>query len=199
MYPTQHDITDANIAWAIDTLKGMLSAGNQVLIVSKPKGSLIWTLVEALAEWKDQILFRFTIGAMDDTILRFWEPGAPDFNNRFASLQIAHSNGFATSVSMEPMLETELDDIQDLVDTLNPYVTDSIWLGKANKLIERLGENGFTDEIHAIWAHRLMESQTDERILELYDRMKDYDKIKWKESIKAVVGIEAPAEIGMDV
>jgi hypothetical protein len=36
---------------------------------------------------------------------------------------------------------------------------------------------------------RIEQEQTDERITELYERLKDMPKVCWKESIKEVVGL----------
>lgn len=199
MFPTTHDITGENLTEALTVLKKMLASGNQVLIVSKPHTWVVFQLVQELASYKDQILFRFSIGTWDDEMLSLWEPGAPSFTERFASLQMAHQHGFKTSISMEPLLETDEDAVIDLYETLAPYVTDSIWIGKANRLLERLKANGYDTLMYTVPAGDLIASQSDERILALYERMKDYSKVKWKESIKKVVGIEEPPEIGMDI
>jgi len=45
----------------------------------------------------------------------------------------------------------------------------------------------------------LLQSQSDERILSLYEKLKDHPKIKWKESIKKVVGLQIPTEAGLDI
>ncbi len=40
---------------------------------------------------------------------------------------------------------------------------------------------------------------TDERIMELYELYKNNPTIKWKESIKKIVGIEIPTQAGLDI
>lgn len=199
MFPTQHDITPTNVDDAVKTLRGMLSAGNDVLIVSKPHLNVITRLCLDLDEWKDHILFRFSIGSMNEDTLRLWEPGAPSFEERLDSLVAAYTRGFDTSVSMEPLLETDEDKIVELVNLLADYVTDSIWLGKANKLVERLIENGYDTPEYKEAAELLLASQTNERVKALYERLKDHPKAKWKDSIKVVVGIASPDEIGLDI
>jgi hypothetical protein len=211
MFPTAHDITIGNLEYCLETLKGLLSAGNKVLVVSKPHLSVLVTLCEGLREtgrlleWRPNMLFRFTIGSMDPGTLRFWEPNAPTFAERLYSLMWAHANKWQTSVSMEPMLDTNHDDAIRLARIVAPYVTDSIWIGKANKLRQRCSMNAGgkldpdTDrEILALEA-----SQEDWRIVRLHDRvMSDpvlAPKVKWKESIKKVMGIKAPDEIGLDI
>jgi DNA repair photolyase len=199
MFPTSHDITPSNVHHAVSVLKKMLQAGNQVLIVSKPHLDCIQTLCSALALYKEQILFRFTFGSTSQLILAFWEPGAPSYQERLHSLRWAHSQGFATSVSMEPLLDPSEDNIVAAVQQFSPFVTDSIWLGKLNRPEERLRENGqWTPEVESATLV-LIQSQTPERIWALYQRLKDHPKVKWKESIKEIVGLEAPKEPGLDI
>jgi DNA repair photolyase len=198
MYPTTHDITPGNLPDSVVVLKRMLEAGNRVLVVSKPRMACIQTLCAELEPYKDQVLFRFTIGAFEDCILRFWEPGAPGYAERVASLGHAWASGFGTSISMEPLLERREEEVVKAVRFFTPMVTDAIWIGKANRLVERLRRNGQWDNEDIAWADRLMSSQTDERIRSLYERLKDHPKVRWKESIKAVVGLEIPTEKGVD-
>lgn len=198
MFPTTHDITPGNITEATTVLKKMLAPGNRVLIVSKPHLDCIQKLCAALAPWKDNVLFRFTIGGTPRH-LSFWEPGAPDFSERVKALQWAHKAGFDTSVSMEPLLSIDEDEIVRLVEVFAPHVTDAIWLGKMNKPEERLTKNGDWNEETQAAVEELLASQTDERITALYERLKDHPKVKWKESVKAVVGLEIPTEAGLDI
>lgn len=198
MFPTEHDITPENLDAALTALRMMLSKGNRVLIVSKPHFEVIRTLCRELAPYKSQVLFRFTIGGMTEA-LAFWEPGAPTFTERLLALGIAYMDDWATSVSMEPLLETQLPSVVSLVDMLSDYITDSIWIGKANHLKDRLTANGFGENPEVMdKADALIASQTDKRIWALYEALKDRPEIKWKDSIKQVVGLEAPEEIGMD-
>jgi len=126
MFPTTHDITPEVLDPCLKTIKNILVSGNDILIVSKPHLECVEKMCSELTEFKNHILFRFTIGALDNKILKFWEPGAPTFGERFNSLQHAFNAGFKTSVSCEPMLDS-LGMVQ-LFDVLNPYVTDSIWI-----------------------------------------------------------------------
>ena len=202
MFPTQHDITRTNVTICAPVILQMLEAGNNVLLVSKPRLDVISYLDGAggLSNFKSQILWRFTIGSMDEATLAFWEPGAPTFKERLLALTYAAWHGYQTSVSMEPMLDTREDDIIALVETLLPHVTDCIWLGKMNHVEERLKINGLWNnyEVQAK-ALDLEASQTDERIWELFTRLKDNPKVKWKNSIKTVVGLELAKETGLDI
>ena len=107
-------------------------------MVSKPHLRCIEELCRDLRPYRDRLLFRFTITARNAAILRFWEPQAPTYAERLACLELAFRQGFATSVSVEPMLDTA--DVVAMVDELQPFVTHSIWLGKMNRIAERVGD-----------------------------------------------------------
>ena len=196
MFPTTHDITPANAEHCVGALRRMLDAGNRVLVVSKPHAACVTRILDECRDRRDKILFRFTIGSADDAVLKVWEPGAPAFEERLASLRLAYERGFQTSVSCEPMLD---DNIHEVMSEARSYVTDAIWLGKANFLVERLKMNGEYDGAIPALADQLLLWQSDERIRALYERYKDDKLIKWKESIKKVVGLPVPTKIGMDV
>jgi DNA repair photolyase len=196
MFPTAHDITPENIDSCLFVLKKILAAGNEVLIVSKPHPVCIHRLCIELAGFKSKILFRFSIGSKSSVVLHKWEPGAPTFGDRKRALQYAHAAGFATSVSCEPMLDSNIDDV---IASLRAYVTDSIWLGKANRLRSIVPTNSPNDVIIRKEAEKLIAIQSDEAINALYTRFKSDPMIKWKDSIKEVVGLCRPTEIGLDL
>ena len=52
---------------------------------------------------------------------------------------------------------------------------------------------------HIVEVNKIEVGQTDENILNIYARHKDNPQIKWKDSIKDVVGMDKPDKIGMDV
>jgi len=131
MSPSSHDITEQNIDLAIDVFKNILLAGNELLIVSKPKESLIKKICNEINQWKEQILFRFTISTLDDAIREYWEPGAPSVNERLGALKYAFKNSWRTSVSVEPYLDKN---VVMLVRKLEPFVTDTLWIGPMNKI-----------------------------------------------------------------
>ncbi len=191
MFPSSHDIVPENLCAATITLENLLKVGNQVLIVSKPRKECIETLCKYFRNYKKQILFRFTIGAMDDEVLNFWEPGASKYAERKECLQLAFDSKFRTSVSAEPMLDSA--NIDGLVEDLLPLVTDALWIGKFNNT-KRVIEN---DEETLNRLKKIEAGQTDKIIKAIYARHKD-PKIKWKESIKKVVGIKIPTVAGLD-
>ena len=196
MFPTAHDITDQNIDACLTVLSRMLAAGNDLLIVSKPRLSCVKRLCKELAPYRSQIVSRFSIGSTNDTVLSYWEPGAPSFKERLASLKTAFLNDFPTSVSGEPMLDGNPD---ALIAAVRPYVTDSIWLGKINRLRNILPLNCPRDSEAVRRGEDLMATQTDTAIRTLYQRHRRDSLIKWKDSIKAVVGLQRPVSAGLDL
>jgi len=194
MFPTAHDIVPEHINACILYMRNMLTPGNNLLVVSKPHLECIELICEELEEFRSQILFRFTIGAMDNEVLSFWEPGAPIFEERLESLVHAHCEGWSTSISCEPMLDSP--NVVDLFHRLEPFVTDSIWIGKLNHVTRRVKVESDRDRA---MVDRIVAGQTDERIREIYNELKDEPKVKWKDSFKEVLGLETPDEAGLDV
>lgn len=184
MFPSSHDIHPQHLNESIEFLRKLLRSGNQILIVTKPHYECVKEICDSFVAYRNQILFRFTIGSSDSKILKFWEPGAPSFEERFEALKYAYNAGFQTSISCEPMLDNK---IEKLIKITSNYITDSIWLGKANFLLRRLKLNGITDKTTLEKAYQLMKWQSDEIILNLYNKYQTNSLIKWKESIKIVI------------
>ena len=196
MFPSSHDITPENLKYSLKFLKKLLDAGNDVLVVTKPHFEVIEKICITFNKYKKHILFRFTIGSNNSETLKFWEPNAPSFEERKKCLQFAFENGFSTSISCEPMLD---DNIADLVSDLEKFVTDSIWIGKANFLLRRLKMNGIEDKETLEKATKLIALQSDDKIKLLYNNLTGNKKIKWKESIKKIVQIEISTQKGLDI
>lgn len=196
MFPSSHDITPINLPYSITFLQKLLNSDNKVLIVTKPHFEVIEKICEIFSSYKNQILFRFTIGSSNSDTLKFWEPNAPSFEERQKCLIYAYNQGFSTSISCEPMLD---DSIDELVLKLESYVTDSIWIGKANFLLRRLKMNGIEDVESINKAIELNSLQSDINIKTLYAKLSINPKIKWKESIKKIVQIEISKIKGLDL
>lgn len=189
MFPTTHDITPENLQTALAYLNGWLKAGNEFLIVSKPHLECVKEMCARLMPFRDSITFRFTIGSLDDEVLKFWEPGAPGYGERLDSLRYAHHRGFRTSVSCEPFLD---DKVAELAEAVSPYVTDTVWIGKMNHIGKRVNTRGWGEQGYA-FLERVKAAQTDTEILKLYETLKSNPKIRWKDSIKHVVGLPEEA------
>jgi DNA repair photolyase len=188
MFPSPHDITKDNFEACRTVLSKLLKSGNRVLVVSKPRPELIGTLCDDFEEYKGQIMFRFTIGASSDEILSFWEPNAPNFADRKEALLHASAKGFHTSVSMEPMLDS--DNVSDLVEELRPFVNWRIWIGTMNHAwyIKK-----YQDTAIDMAFAKIEEGQTQERLQPIYGRYKDDSLIRFKSDFLKKLGLP-PAE-----
>lgn len=187
MFPSTHDITPDNIEYVVTTLWNILSVGNEVLIVSKPHFSCIKRLCDEFFDYKEQIMFRFTIGSANQKICELWEPGAPSPYERLSALEYAYNNGFKTSVSMEPMLSGP-EDAYITFNTVERYVTDTVWIGKMNKPRSRVDVSN-PENFTLVSTIEIL--QNDDNIMSLVKRLYDNPKARWKDSIKRVI---APKE-----
>jgi DNA repair photolyase len=194
MFPSSHDITPNNLKACLTVMKNLLFAGNRVLVVSKPHLDCIKAICQMFGSFKEQILFRFSIGACNDQILSFWEPNAPGYDERKQCLIFANKAHFRTSISVEPMLDSA--NIDALIGELLPYVTHSIWIGKMNHL-GRFGKE--SDMVLQQEIDKIKRGQTDNIIKSIYQRHKDSPMIKWKKEIKKMVGIQLAKQNGMDI
>ena len=179
MFPSTHDITPFILPSALIVLKKILASGNIVLITSKPRFECIKTICDQLREYQSQIQFRFTIGSNNNDLLRFWEPNAPNFQERISALKYAYDAGYKTSISIEPFLDF---DPLNLINDIYSYVTESIWIGRMNYIpTKNISEK---DKIHYI---EIRKNYTIQNIKKIYEKLKDNPKIQWKDSIKKIL------------
>jgi len=183
MFPTTHDITDRNISEYLCVAKKLLEAGNDILIASKPRWSVIPVLCETLFYWKKQIEFRFTIGSVSGAVLKFWEPGAPGFYERRGCLQYAFNRGYKTSVSCEPFLDPyPHHTYAGVID----FITDGFWLGLLRDFDNRVVTDGVSAAENTIYVKKLRNLQDPKFIKLIYNHMKDLPQIRWKDSIRKI-------------
>ncbi len=183
MIPSSHDITLSNLEQSVAVMTKLLNSGNNLLVVTKAHPLCIERLVQEFAQYRANIEMRFTIGSAESLVLRTWEPNAPSFEQWLEALRLAFDAGFATSVSTEPLLDEHFEELYAQVE---PFVTATIWVGKMNSAHRRvhINSNGnFNERL----LDALVASQSDEKILSLYERYRDDPKIAWKESIKKVL------------
>ena len=194
MYPTTHDILPEIMEEAFQAIRNMLEANINLLMVSKPHFEVIKNLVDSFPNYKTgqpKITLRFTIGTDNNGLLSFWEPNAPDFEERFKSLQYAYEKGFYTSVSMEPFFppkndttEKDVDRFIGLVEKLLPYVKGTLWIGKMNHIPVNVQRGQPLTDSQKSKIIALKEFYKWANIYDLVKYFYSNDKVKWKESIK---------------
>ena len=144
-FPTRHDITPEFLEESVAVIRNLLAGGNRVIVCSKPRLDCIKRLCREFADNRASLEFRFTIGAMDDDILRYWEPGAPGFRDRFNCLKLAFRKGFNVSVNIEPMLDAP--NVLKLFRRLAPYVNVFINVGiRRSQISIAIAGRGFLEE-----------------------------------------------------
>lgn len=183
MFPSAHDITPFNVEAFIRVARLMLAAGNKLLIVSKPRLDCIRQVAAALQDHKPAILFRFTIGTTDTAVAAHWEPGAPAPTERLDALKLAHAAGYRTSVSAEPLLGG-LEVARRLLDAVRPYVTDTVWIGKMNKIRARVDMSVPANKEQAL---AIEQAQTDDEVQRLFGELDGDPLVRWKDSIHEVM------------
>lgn len=183
MFPTTHDVTPEYLPAYRCHLYNILSAGNTVVIVSKPHEESIRAICTEFSSFRNNMTFRFSIGGLDNEAMRIWEPGTPALTERLKCLRLAFELGFRTSISAEPMLGNRLD-AEQLYYVVEPFVTEDIWFGKMNNA-GRLKKNGDPEIVRRV--NELTSTQSDAEILQLVETLNGLPKVAWKDSIKDVI------------
>ncbi|GAG87580.1 unnamed protein product, partial [marine sediment metagenome] len=79
-------------------------------------------------------------------------------------------------------------DISLMVYELLPYINDTIWIGKMNRINQRVDTSKWEKKDFK-YLDMVKESQTDEFIEDMYNEFKDNKKVKWKDSIKKLMNL----------
>jgi len=177
MFPSSHDIVDDPKikAACFKVISKLLQAGNEVLITTKPDLKVTKEILDKFSNYKDTIQFRFTITSNNDELLAFWERNAPKYEDRLESVILAYKEGFKTSVSIEPFLDYNP---QELVRVIAPYVTESIWIGPMNYIPRNnIPENDFPEY------EKIRKNYETSHLKEIYQELRDFPKIRFKDSM----------------
>ena len=94
------------------------------------------------------------------------------------------------------MLDERVDKV---VMAVKSHVTNTVWLGRVNMLSNAITMNCPRDKNAKQMAQGLWDLHTDKWIWDLYDKYKADSFIRWKDSIKKVVGLPRPQRKGLDV
>jgi DNA repair photolyase len=178
MFPTSHDIVNIpEIEEAcFIVLEKLLQKKNDVLLTTKPNFKIIKKIDTNFSDFREFLQFRFTITSTDNDLLRFWEPNAPQYEERLQALKFAFNKNYKTSVSIEPFLDYNP---RNLVEQISPYITESIWLGIMNYIPQK---NISDDEIS--YYKSIRKNYSKQHLEEIVRELKLNPKIRWKDSIK---------------
>jgi len=138
----------------------------------------------ALKEFKDLIEFRFTIGSTSSDILKFWEPGAPDFLERISCLRYAFHAGYKTSVSCEPYLDAH---VAYTYMGCKEWITESFWTGKLRRFNSRVKLEDVSHAEMGRYVVPLKNAIGDDVVKSIFAVLDGQPLIQWKESIRDVM------------
>jgi DNA repair photolyase len=177
MFPSSHDIIDDPKVKQVcfNVIEKLVEANNEILITTKPSFNVTKEIMDRFEEFKEQIQFRFTITSNNDKLLAFWESNAPLYEERLKSLKYAFKNDFKTSVSMEPFLDYQP---QELVRIISPFITESIWIGPMNYM----ARNNINKKDIAQFEETRKNYEI-ENLARIYEDLKNIPSIRFKDSM----------------
>lgn len=182
MFPQSHNISPQHLNENIFMMRKILEKGNRLFCVTKPYMVCTERICNEFSNYKDTLHLCFSIGSTNSDTLKFWEEGGTTFEERLECLKLSFSKGFMTSVSSEPLLDENID---DLVEKLTPYITKNIWIGKMNNPRGMMGMNGYRDWETTERLEKLIRFQTNPQIIRhYYEKYKDNPKVLWKETYR---------------
>ena len=175
MFPTSHDLHIEHVNWWGPHLLKLLEKGNDVLFVTKAQMASIEWICDNLSKYQDQFEIRFTIGAGDEKVREYWEPGAPSINERIEALDMAYTLGFRVSVSMEPCLMPEPEKF--IACFPGDY---EIWIGMMNhySFNPDIPEEAYQAEI-----------QGKRNMQRIYEATKDNPRVRYKDTLRVLLGL----------
>ncbi len=183
MFPSTHDIFDISPfkEACFIVLRKLLESGNDVLITTKPRITIIQEIDQQFSHYKEQIQFRFTLTSIEDKLLEFWEPNASRIKERLVSLKYAFRRRFKTSISIEPFLDY---DPTELIETIAPFTTESIWIGRMNYIPRKNLSNE-----EKPYYNKIRKNYETNHLWELYNKLNRRPKVRFKDSVRIQLGI----------
>jgi len=171
MFPSTHDIHPENMKEVLKVCLEILQKGNYLLITTKPHYEVIQYLTAELVEFRNQVEFRFSIGSIDNRVLKDWEVNASTFEERKRCLKLAFMMGYDTSVVIEPYLDEHPDFV---VKECHAFVSRDFWVGRMNHFSELIKKVSDIRQLGYLY--------TQNRMLEIKRKLDaiDYASIRYK-------------------
>jgi hypothetical protein len=98
----------------------------------------------------------------------------------------AHFLNYRTSVSAEPFLD---DGVEYLYIRCFPFITESFWIGTLRQFNHRVDRKSISVEQMYDYVEPLLVCQQKNPVRRLYEKMNGRPLIKWKDSIREIVGV----------
>jgi DNA repair photolyase len=185
MFPTRHDFTAYTTQHCLAYLGWLLEKGNSVLVVTKSGLGTVSRIADVLRKHpRERSEIRFTLSHIIPSVGNFWEPHAPGLKDRLDGLGIAKALGIRTSVSCEPWLDS-LENLVELVAAISPSVTETIWVGHANKLRQRTAWCRSPEVEAAI--DIIEDRQRPMATRRVYEALRGNPKVRWKAEVAEVL------------
>jgi len=166
-------------------LNTLLKNNNEILLTSKPNLPTVIKITEWLKQYYpnkiDKIQFRFTITSSisDQDLTEYWETDAPSIMERIMCLKYAEKEGFKTSVSCEPYLTSSLSNLELLYISVEPYLTESFWIGTMN---DRWVLSADYNSVKHLYSRNALEK--------IIERFKNQKYIRFKDAISNEMNID---------
>lgn len=186
IFPSGHDVFPFNKMVSFRYMEKIIHPKediyNKLMFISKPRMSVIEPFVKRFSKYKDHILLRFTITTQNEDLINFWEGNSSSFSEREKSLIYCFTHGFETSISIEPYLGSP-NDVINLVDTLNPFVSETIWIGHMNRIATKKWLKKNNKSKKAIKEYnKIRENCKKKSLIKIIKGLKNYKMIRYKES-----------------
>ena len=177
IFGSTHDIFPEMIDDYISVARKVIESGSELLIVTKPNLVCMKKLCKELKDLKDKIMIVCTITSNNKDLLEYWEPHAPSYKERVECLKYAFSQGYRTSVSMEPYLS----DPREVIKDVSRYVTHYVWLGKMNHCKELEFDEEQYEKLDGLY--------DEEYVMRLIKDLRDNKKVFFKYSMMRTIGL----------
>lgn len=197
MFPSTHDITPGNFSACWLAIVRILEApaGHSLLIVSKPRiavvRQLVWDMTAASTETQKRVMFRFSIGTMNEKVRELLEPGAPSIAERLECVRLAAESGYTVTVSAEPLLTAMAEFTVHLVKSCVDAGASRVWIGPMRHWRARMKACGATEnqmEIAGAYAFKHSQPAWWQRCEKALADAGLLDRVIWKDEALKMLG-----------
>jgi DNA repair photolyase len=185
LFSSNHDTEPSLLEESVVAMRQVLKQGNHLIWVTKPHMICVERICR---EFKPSEKFTFmpTIMTLNESLQKFWAPGATGCEETFACLKRGHAAHFRTSVICEPMLDAE--NIVELYETVAPYITDEFLVGPMNHLADIRKRHAGLPGIGEALAE-IEKWQTKDSLWKIHGWLVGKPKVKFKDDFRKTLGL----------